>query len=1277
MKILHTGDIHLGELTGPVKNGVNSRMATTISIMNDIAVKARQEDVDAIIVAGDLFDRAKLWQDEAMQELQLAAQWLRDLTAAAPTLLLFGTPNHDNPHTFEMINKLHIDRLHVIKTPEIIKLETKSGLLQIAGVPGLEKNNFRAKLNGLSVTEENEFCTNAIRDIILGLGAQIDKNIPSVLTSHYTVVGAEISEGDHVFKANEIVIHQDALTATPFNLVCLGHIHRPQKVLTLPPAYYCGSPNRISFNEEKADKGFWIHDIIPVPIAMTYSVESTFHNTAADAMLTLHLDKDQLQTWINKDLTLTDLEKTLSISFNNKLVRILYEAYESDNTIFNKAEMQKEIEVLGGYLHEIILKRKVILTDKRELETSKTPETALNEYLDGKEITPEEKQEIMSLAEPIIAAATANTVIGSLTGVFEPVRLTVKNYRSYRQQTFDFGKICFATVNGENGIGKSAFFMDAIADCLYEEPRDGDIKLWINSDEDVKSGSMSFEFKIGETLWRVTRTRGKRSKASLNISEYVNDEWVDRSCEKMNDTQEKIIKLIGMDSATFKSCALIMQDNYGTFLETKKKERIQVLSDILGLDIYTELEKLVRSAISDCNKDLNRIKDKLSDINTAGEDITTLQTEEANTVDNSASCDGFISDFKIVIDELNKEKDTYEQCHGEVLKLTNEIEDLNSRLSAKKAKKDELTAKQEKAQKIIDNEPQINEKVTYYENQKSKLTELKARLESESELNTRFLNAEVDLSNYESKEKDLQIKLTKVREDISQYESFRETAASYDKEKAKLDKLCSDKEKATSYEKELLNIDAKARSINSNYDMKIQQAKSELASYKRKAEILNNSNCIDIDNAECLFLKDAVEANKAIPETENRLNNLEHEKSTNEELKQIEARKHEIQTSVSEINFSIQVLLEQEKLVATALEARNKISLLEGMYQNVNDYETQLSEVKSFIEKTKLELSELKKKKESFVTLHQQLQEITSETESIEARKWLNAKDLLPVSKEIVSTSLQQIQEVDADIENLSKQIADKSLDKFDKESSAAFNWPKEEEKQKDLITAKEKLIQYEKARNDFLVALGTVKEKIKTALENQGKAKALIAEQNTAAEKKAILNKQLEAFSPDGIPFNIIRSVVPEIEATANHILSQMTGGSMSLSMKTDRIQESNKKEVNCLEIMISDLKHGTLPYLSKSGGQKVKAALAVAFALAEIKSTRAGIQLGMLFIDEPPFLDEQGTQAYCDALETISQRYKDMKVVAITHDRAMKARFGQVLEVIATDEGSKVIFA
>ena len=166
-------------------------------------------------------------------------------------------------------------------------------------------------------------------------------------------------------------------------------------------------------------------------------------------------------------------------------------------------------------------------------------------------------------------------------------------------------------------------------------------------------------------------------------------------------------------------------------------------------------------------------------------------------------------------------------------------------------------------------------------------------------------------------------------------------------------------------------------------------------------------------------------------------------------------------------------------------------------------------------------------------------------------------------------------------------------------------------------------------------------------------------------------------AFSQDGIPHQIIRSLVPKLTEVSSSILGQMTGGKMGIEFQTEKTIKSNtNKEVVTLDILIEEYGKSTLPYLSKSGGEKVKASLSVILALAEIKASSAGIQMGMLFIDEPPFLDADGIQAYCDALETIQYRYPTLKIMAITHDPTMKARFPQSLDVIKTEDGSKVIY-
>ena len=219
------------------------------------------------------------------------------------------------------------------------------------------------------------------------------------------------------------------------------------------------------------------------------------------------------------------------------------------------------------------------------------------------------------------------------------------------------------------------------------------------------------------------------------------------------------------------------------------------------------------------------------------------------------------------------------------------------------------------------------------------------------------------------------------------------------------------------------------------------------------------------------------------------------------------------------------------------------------------------------------------------------------------------------------------------------------------------------------------KINEHEKLISELNRMLGSVEEKIKTLL---SKASELEEKQlliKKLAEKSDRLQVLVDAFCQDGIPHQIVRDIVPDLEESANEILSRMTGGRMSLEFRTKKTLKSNKdKEIPVLDVMITDIDNGELPYLSRSGGQKTRCSLSVIFALAILKASRMGLQLGMLFIDEPAGLDEEGIDGYCTALETIHNLYPDMRIVAISHDERMKARFAQHIYIETTENGSKV---
>lgn len=189
-----------------------------------------------------------------------------------------------------------------------------------------------------------------------------------------------------------------------------------------------------------------------------------------------------------------------------------------------------------------------------------------------------------------------------------------------------------AMVNGQNGVGKSSLFMDAIADCLYEQTRKEDVGGWVR--DGTKSGAITFTFALGGQKYRVIRTRTKSGRGTLSLQRFNpdTDAWDDASDTTMPLTQKKIIGLLGMDCNTFCSIALIRQDAYGLFLEADSDRRMEVLSALLGLDIYGRMEELAKANATEQRRKIAATRER---INVLGEQIgqkdSLMEEDEALT----------------------------------------------------------------------------------------------------------------------------------------------------------------------------------------------------------------------------------------------------------------------------------------------------------------------------------------------------------------------------------------------------------------------------------------------------------------------------------------------------------------------------------------------------------------------------------------------------------------------------------------------------------------------
>nr|DAM48227.1 MAG TPA: STRUCTURAL MAINTENANCE OF CHROMOSOMES PROTEIN [Caudoviricetes sp.] len=1276
MKILHTADWHIGDKHGPSNNGVNLRAQDTLNCLNELVRVAKEEKPDLVLVSGDIFDTAEIMQRRSHQEVLQARNIIFQLSKAAGNVIVMrGTPNHDSEWAFEEL-KGHFElvpNVQIVTQPQVITLDGVS----VAVLPGFDRGVFRAKYPGLGKEEENEVLTGEISNIVKGLKTMCGTDDLTILMAHYTVPGCNVESGQVMMLTQfEPIIPVDALTAADYDLVALGHIHRPQQLFDRN-WYYSGAVNALTFNDEGQERGFYIHNY------EDGVWNSVFHRTPYREFKTTYLDEADMQLINEGQYDIVGMQHWKG-NIDGKIVRVLYNCTFETNKAVNKALFERKLLEDGAFQVTEINPQKISESaDRQDLSDVADPEENLKQWLIEKNKYSDEKiQELILIARPIIQQAQASMSQAGVSGVFEPVEIAVKNYRNYVEETFNFNDISFCTINGQNGAGKSSLFMDAIVDCLYEKTREDDITGWIRNDEKVRSGSIMFTFRIGDKTFRVTRTRTRSRKGTLNLSELVSGEWVDRSKEKTDDTQKEIINILGMDNLTFKSCALIMQDQYGLFLQTPKAERMIVLGNLLGLGVYQAMEKLAYESKSRYGSQAARI---VNEINVHSKTISDYGNPQESIDEAKQTLDIKLEELERITRERDSEK-VLLMSMQEAQERADKISLSISSLIQKKLTTDENMRRQsdirQQCKSLLEDEKSITSNAGRYrelETRKKELIEsttlFNSKMAEVAKANSTCSALETDL---ERSRAELKIKQTQLSayEDVSGDDEILAKASEYADKKAELDRL---KEQAVVYQK--AKSDYSAAIFNRDETERTFENELRLADEKKKVleqkvAILNESDCVDIDNAHCRFLQDAIAAKEQLVTLETTYADISARRES--ELTKCNANITDKANALSAIKFNADYMLsvqsECEELLPfvakaeTVKQKANSIALIktsiEHMQSNISEYEKRLD--MAILESQKAK-SELDMYRDAF----NENEKVTEELEML--KPWLEKEKQLPVIKERDVNAATRLSELEAQKAEIELELAGKQTELAD-EMKKTVDMASKKQIVDSLNTGIAGIDSEIKA---IQMNIGAYTQKL-TEIEKLQKLTAeLTVQLNEARKNEADYELLKTSFSQDGIPHQIVRTIIPKLTDTANSILGQMTGGKMGVEFKTEKTQKSNsKKEVVTLDIFINEYGKSSLPYLSKSGGEKVKASLSVILALAEIKSSTAGIQLGMLFIDEPPFLDADGIQAYCDALETIQSRYPDLKVMAITHDPTMKARFPQSVDVIKTDEGSKVIY-
>ncbi|MCC6569775.1 MAG: SMC family ATPase, partial [Anaerolineales bacterium] len=808
-----------------------------------------------------------------------------------------------------------------------------------------------------------------------------------------------------------------------------------------------------------------------------------------------------------------------------------------------------------------------------------------------------------------------------------PLHLRISGFLSYRDPVeLDFNAFDLACISGQNGAGKSSL-LDAITWSLFGEAR-GKSSDVINLHADVKAAEVILTFKHEENTYRVQRSlpRGKSTVLEFQIlddgrrtidhkTQTVDDRqqtddghgpqsmvkgqgtWRPLTEKTTRDTQARIEQTLRLDYETFVNASFFLQGKADQFTQQNASKRKEVLSNILGLEIWDEFK----------NRTAERRKEIESEVETIDGRVAEIDAELA------------------------------------------EEEARKSRLGELQSSLKQLSAAREAQESVMQN---LKRNAALVEEQRKMTSTLAAGLERSRTalvaLESRLAEKESDRASYAdlvSRAKEIEAEYKAWQKARRELENWEKTAAEFhdhQKERAPLqEKIAVEKVKLEEERRSLAAEEEEIGnqlSVNSELKGGIEKTEKLLSEAEAKVnergrvETERNAGrerqaALKVENdalkAEMNTLKERIETLKSAdgatcPLCGQELSK-EHRKST---LKQLEddgkqkgdlfrANQKESADLAQQItNYELQITklasAENER-VKYASEISQLTERMERLQSLAKDWEStgrkRLKEVEKVLESGKFAADEQKQ----LAKLDKELAKLGYDASAHDEARG-QERELREVENEYhkLDSAKEVSRQIEGEIKNLEEERRKRKdeVEEGQKQFNAASSALKEAEASApNLDEAERELFRLREEETRARGELGGAQQRV-DVLKSQRARKAGYEKEREEFQKQVARHRTLEqAFGKNGVPALLIEQALPQIEEKANELLDRLSDGSMSIRFVTQKDFKDKKRDdlKETLDIAISD-SAGIRNYEMYSGGEAFRVNFAIRLALSEI---------------------------------------------------------------------------
>jgi len=848
-----------------------------------------------------------------------------------------------------------------------------------------------------------------------------------------------------------------------------------------------------------------------------------------------------------------------------------------------------------------------------------------------------------------------------------PVTLRLQGFLSYREKAeLSFEDFDLACISGANGAGKSSL-LDAITWVLFGKARRSDDAL-ISTACDTAEVVLDFDYETAR--YRVQRVKTRAKTTVLEFFIYSDaGQWQPLTEATMTATQKRIEDTLRLDYDTFINASFFLQGKADEFTKKNSTQRKEILSSILGLDIWERYRDAARAQRRQIDNEIQRVDAQLQEIETElGEEeerknnLAALQKELEEKQKQRAAQQLALQNAQKVVQAIEEREKLLrvlaDQLHKEQQALAEVGAKIKERLQEEHGFKKSLTKADD-----------IEARFKHWQALRQQLADLDGKASQFHQLNQQRLGLEKEIAVAEEA---LLQQIRQLEEQRKQNAFSQKEAQQLQVKQASLQKGLQKLQPKTQQQTSLLDEIQSEQGNAAQLQAENKRLKDLMDGLKKRMDALQpdtgSANCplcgqpLSVAHRQKLLAELHAEGT-ALGDTF-RQNKAAWQASV-EKTQQLQQTMQDLQRELKELN-------DQQR---QADQLQHQLDLIDQANQQWQEQDQpRLTEAQ-----TKLEKKEFAPDAQNRITdlqvqiarlgyqpqAHEELRtsELHARTVEDDYRQLEMARSRLePLKREIQELQEQQTRmqsELTAHQEHLSA-----LQNELQAERSA----------QPDVAALQEQLQQAQLEENKLSMQVGAAKQLVSVLDALRERKKDYRATRQSLAHKSSQLLILEEAFGKDGVPALLIEQALPEIEMRANDILDRLSAGGMSVRFETQREFKDKKREdkKQVLDILISDAA-GVREYELFSGGEAFRVNFAIRLALSRVLAQRAGARLQTLVIDEGfGSQDTEGRQRLVEAINVVRPDFA--KIIVITHLEELKDAFPARIEVEKTALGSQV---